>query len=52
MQYRPRADRADADEGADFDRYADYEDDGALVVCDRRNARAWLKSDATTTLDP
>ncbi|RMB23792.1 DUF7331 family protein [Haloplanus aerogenes] len=54
MQNRTRAERVDGDiaETTEFDRYADYEDDGALVICDRRNARAWLKSDATTTVEP
>lgn len=35
----------------DFDRFASYDDDGALVVCDRKNPRAWIRSDATTPLD-
>jgi len=54
MQNRTRVDRADGDppESIEFDRYADYEDGGALVICDRRNARAWLRSDTTTALDP
>jgi hypothetical protein len=52
MQNRPRTERVDADERTEFDRYADYEDGGVLVICDRHNACAWLKSDATVTLDP
>lgn len=54
MQNRPRAKRIDVDgpDPGDFDRYTDYDDGAALVICDRRNARAWIKSDATTTLDP
>lgn len=54
MQDRTGAERIDDADGEtdEFDRYADYEDDGALVICDRRNARAWLRSDATTTLEP
>lgn len=35
----------------DFDRYASYEADGALVVCDRKDPRAWIRSSVTTTLD-
>jgi len=54
MQNRTRAERIGGDTHgtAEFDRYADYEDGEALVICDRRNARAWLRSDATTTVDP
>lgn len=28
---------------ADFDRYASYEDEDGTVICDRRNAAAWLR---------
>jgi hypothetical protein len=53
MRNRTRADRTGDDaKRTESDRYAGYEDDGALVICDRRNARAWLKSDAATTVDP
>jgi|GEM_PF-4076473 len=54
MQNRTGVERSgrEASEASEFDRYADYEDGDALVICDRRNARAWLRSDATTTLDP
>lgn len=52
MQNRPRTERVDADERDECHRYADYEDGAALVICDRHNARAWLKSDATVTVDP
>ncbi|MFD1632354.1 DUF7331 family protein [Haloplanus ruber] len=31
---------------------AGYEDGDAFVVCDRRNARAWLRSETVVTLDP
>lgn len=37
---------------SDFDRYADYEDCGDLIVCDRREPGAWIRSDRTETLDP
>jgi hypothetical protein len=53
MRNRTRANRTGDDaEGTESDRYAGYEDDGALVICDRRNARAWIRSDATTRVDP
>ena len=31
----------------DFDDYASYEEGDSLVVCDRENANAWVKSDVT-----
>lgn len=34
-----------------YDQYTAYEDDGALVVCDRTNPRAWIRSATTTALD-
>lgn len=34
----------------EFDRYASYEDDGDLVVCDRKNPAAWLKADETVAV--
>lgn len=37
-------------ERIDFDDYASYEEDDSLVVCDRKNASAWVKSDVTTEL--
>lgn len=36
----------------DLDRYTSYEDDDALVVCDRENPRAWIRSDAHAELQP
>jgi hypothetical protein len=35
----------------DFDDYASYEEDDSLVVCDRTNANAWVKSDVTTSVE-
>lgn len=35
----------------DLDRYASYEDGDGLVVCDRENPNAWLRSDAVTDLE-
>lgn len=29
-----------------FDEYVSYDDDGATVICDRRNAAAWIRSTA------
>jgi len=54
MQDRPHAERLDGDdaEPSAFDRYADYEDGSALVICDRRNPNAWVRSDTTAALDP
>lgn len=34
----------------EFDRYTRYEDDGALVVCDRKNPAAWLKAADTVAV--
>ncbi|MFB6236261.1 MAG: hypothetical protein ABEH81_14870 [Halopenitus sp.] len=34
-----------------YDQYTGYEDDGALVICDRTNPRAWIRSETTTKLD-
>lgn len=30
----------------------DASDDADLVICDRWNPRAWIRSDVTTTVDP
>ncbi|WP_306056631.1 DUF7331 family protein [Natronococcus wangiae] len=30
----------------EFDAYVSYDDDGATVICDRRNAAAWIRSTA------
>jgi hypothetical protein len=35
----------------DFDEYASYEEGDSLVVCDRTNANAWVKSDVTVTFE-
>lgn len=35
----------------DFDRYVSYDDDGATVLCDRRNAAAWIRSSAVVSCD-
>jgi hypothetical protein len=34
----------------DLDDYASYEDGDSLVVCDRENANAWIKSDSTVEI--
>jgi homogentisate 1,2-dioxygenase len=54
MQNRPFAGRVgdSVPESPDLDRYADYEDGAALVICDRTNPRAWLRADTTAALDP
>lgn len=31
---------------------ASYEDDGALVICDRSNPNGWIRSADVTTLEP
>lgn len=40
-----------APERTDYDRFADYEDGNDLVVCDRRNPQAWIKSDTVARID-
>lgn len=35
----------------DLDRYTSYEDGDAVVVCDRENPRAWIRSGTTATLE-
>lgn len=30
-----------------LDEYTSYEDDGSLVVCDRSDPNAWVRSDVT-----
>lgn len=40
------------DPDADFDDYASYEDDGALVICDRFNPSGWIRSEDVTELQP
>ncbi|GAB3326516.1 MULTISPECIES: DUF7331 family protein [Haloplanus] len=48
-----RSARSDRDPGPPaLDRYAGYEDGDEFVVCDRRDARAWLRSDTVVSLDP
>jgi len=48
-----RSTRSDSEpEPATLDRYAGYEDGDGFVVCDRRDARAWLRSDTVVSLDP
>lgn len=34
----------------DFDAYASYEDGDGVVICDRKDAKAWLKSDTIAEL--
>lgn len=31
----------------DLEQYTSYEDEGALVICDRENPAAWVQSDVT-----
>jgi len=38
-------------ERIDFDDYASYEEGASLVICDRQNANAWVKSDVTAELE-
>lgn len=33
-----------------LDRYASYEEGNSVVVCDRKNAKAWIKSDVSAGL--
>lgn len=35
----------------DYDRFAEYEDGDATVICDRKDPRAWIKSDVVTDLE-
>lgn len=35
-----------------LDDYAGYEDGDGYVVCEKTNAKAWIRSDETTTLSP
>lgn len=35
----------------DFDEYASYEENDSLVVCDRTNANAWVKSDVSMAVE-
>ncbi|WP_251341410.1 DUF7331 family protein [Haloplanus halophilus] len=53
MENRPRSVRtAREPDPPDLDRYAGYDDGDERVVCDRRDARAWIRSDTVVTLDP
>jgi hypothetical protein len=36
----------------DLDDVTCYEDDGCLVVCEKANASAWIRSDVTTDVTP
>lgn len=33
------------------DRFTSYEDEGGLVVCDRKNPNAWIRCDVTSTIE-
>lgn len=35
----------------DFDRFADYKDGDDVVICDRENPKAWIKSDTVSRID-
>lgn len=35
----------------DFDRFTSYEDGNDLVICDRKNPKAWIKSDTVSHAD-
>lgn len=49
QQFDAEVDDADVDR-PDLDRYTTYEDDGDVVVCDRKNPSAWLKADETVAV--
>lgn len=54
---RERIERVSAAGGADLelpelDGYTSYEDGDYLVVCDRENPNAWIRSDETVELHP
>lgn len=34
----------------DFDDYTSYEESDSLVICDRENANAWVKSDSSVEI--
>lgn len=36
----------------ELDDFTSYEDDGALVVCDKQNPNAWIRSGNRTTIEP
>lgn len=35
----------------DLDKFASYEEGDSLVICDRQNPNAWVKSDTPTALN-
>lgn len=42
----PTGDVADAAQDAtEYDQFASYEDGDAIVICDRREPQAWIRSD-------
>lgn len=47
----PAIETADEEPELDsLDRYASYEEGDSVVVCDRKNAKAWIKSDVSAGL--
>ena len=34
-----------------LDRYASYEEGDSVVICDRKNAKAWIKSDVLVCVE-
>lgn len=52
MESRARETSADVTpEVPDLDGFTSYEDGNALVVCDRKNTNAWVRSDVTYELE-
>lgn len=35
-----------------FDEYVSYEDGSALVICDRSETTAWVRSEMTVAIEP
>jgi hypothetical protein len=46
------AERQPAQRQTDFSRFTSYEDGDSVVICDRKNPTAWIRSDLTTSPQP
>lgn len=47
----PTGEQAEAPpDGTEYEQFASYEDGDAVVICDRREPQAWIRSDAVVAV--
>jgi len=52
MHQEPQAAVGTVPDRAELDQYASYEDEGSLVICDKTEPAAWVRSDVTEPIRP